>query len=331
MGVAQFSVQAESWQGCTADGYARTGYNGQSDATRKFFKALQIIENDEVMTKRRPPTAGTFARLAMISAAACACLPELVDLTNVAWRQPSKDAVPTSRLPGPRVMGSLHTAADAEIAVDRFRFAAGTPFLDAEAAPPMSSARRLEPAEFALDLPPDRIISETDATARVPDVPKLPDQRREQPETSPAISPVVAERAPAETDAGAGSQPDSGRGPVASAEDGKPAPAAAVATPAPPSLPQSVAPVTKPAVGPAGAEDLAAKAQPPLVGKRVEPKPAAEQPSSKRQAEPSQPPKRATASGTQSGKQKSAATDDVGPAPAPKAKWRPENVNNWPD
>lgn len=288
------------------------------------------------MTKRRPPTAGTFAWLAAVSAVACVGLPEIVDLTYVMGRQPSRDRVAVSNPPGPRVMGSLHTSADAEIAIDRFRFAAGTPFADEDVEQPAALGRRLEPAEHALDLPPDRIApapqangGDLNASRNVvpseraaatpdeagtvrPDAEAATYERREPQEASA----VDGKHAPAAAIAAAGA-----------ADDAKPASEAATVPPPAPSAAvetSAVSPVV-PAVGGQGA----AAVQPPGTDKPVVRKPAAEPQPTKRQAEPKQVTKRATA-GLQSGKRQSAAADD-GEAPTPKAKWRPENINNWPD
>ncbi len=273
------------------------------------------------MTKRRPPTAGTFAWLAAVSAVACAVLPDIVDLTNVTGPHPSRDRVAVSSSPGPRVMGSLHTAADAETAIDRFRFAAGTPFADEVAEQPAAFGRRLEPAEHALDLPPDRIAPAPQSIARDLSTPG-------NVERSEAAAAASDEAGTARPDAEAST--NERREPAgASPSDAEYAPAAAVA--ADDAKPASEAATVPPAAPSALLETSAVSApvQRPEADKPVDRKPAAETQPTKRQLEPKQASKRAIA-GPQVGKRRSAAADD-GEAPAPKAKWRPENLNNWPD
>lgn len=110
------------------------------------------------MSKRRPPTAGTFARLAVASALACAILPEIIDFGSGVWSPKVAPQTPASGSPGPRVMGSLYTADDDGRGVDRFRFATGTPFDDdgevLAARPPVSAAVRTD-GDGAARMAPD--------------------------------------------------------------------------------------------------------------------------------------------------------------------------------
>lgn len=241
----------------------------------------------------------------MASAVACAALPEIASLTAPVWSPWSTARTPAANAAGPRVMGSLQTADETDAGVDRFRFAAGTPFEDeradqdaasgstagADAAKGEAVPERLSPSPVLPEpeaVEARRAIEAIDREARTEHIPlPVPDATpdRREPDTAP-VRPG----------------PDLATPPVA--------------VPEPPASPPGRAslPEPKAAAKPAREVDAVSAAR----GKRpaIEPQQATRRPG-------------ATAGETRS-RRRSAAADDEGKAP-PKVQWRPENLNNWPD
>lgn len=256
------------------------------------------------MSKRRPPTAGTFARLAVASAVACAALPAIVDLTVGIW--PSANTARTTAVitPGPRVMGSLHVEDDEDAGVDRFRFAAGTPFEDGKESPGAAPRSEIEAAIVPADAVPDRVT--TGGVPRQDAVPAsvtaVPQQEARAAED--AAAPVERPEPVTPAVAPAPAQPEQAAQPVPASQNG----AAEAAAP-----PPAASPEMKPLDQARGAD-----AVPALRDKKpaAEPQPAARRPD-------------VSAGGTSRPKRRSASADDEGSAPKPV--WRPENLSNWPD
>ncbi len=267
-------------------------------ATVILLNSLQNIEIDEAMSKRRPPTAGTFARLALASAVACAVLPEIVDLSAGIWSRPNAARTDVNPSPGPRVMGSLHTADDAKAGVDRFRFAAGTPFEDEEprAAPKFKDAAAVDTDELL----PEHI-------APSPATPKSAQGVGAAHRGDESVDrQVPAETLPKSIPSAPPDQPEQAAVAPAVVE---PAPQSAQPPPATVSAPETTA-----------EEKPAFKADAMPVAR--EKKPA---------ADPQQATRRTGATGreTSRAQRRSAAADgDVSP---PKAQWRPDNLTNWPE
>lgn len=292
-----------------------------------LLKTLLNIELDEVMSERRPPTAGTFARLAVVSAIACVALPRIVDLAAPYWRDARIEKAPTnitpvssvtvpsvtsSSLSGPRVMGAYQTVDDVAAGVDRFRFAAGSPF-DEESVVPGARPDITGRAAGASDATiPDRM-------APAAELEPAPTVREpvELPEASEPSERAKAERPKAERPKE--SELNEQHVPL---EDMRPAPpavalpdAAGPAAASPPATATKAAPPAGPAVVPVAK---------PVPVSRGEPRTAETQKSTRRKAASTGN----AASTSRSRRQSASAVDeDVVAKPV----WRPENLNNWPN
>lgn len=294
-----------------------------------LLKSLLNTELDEVMSKRRPPTAGTFAQLAVASAVACAVLPEVVDLAMPFLRHSSAGTVSSrgthvasgtgSTVTGPRVMGSYHAVDDGAQGVDRFRFAAGTPFDDESAESGAMPDINRGGAGASDGTIPDRIAPAAalePAPAPAMPAPVEPSKASDQVKPSKGSEQierqVSPETAPAAEHYTATAVEDAGPAlatPVARPDAAAPAPTSPLATQTTAAAPagSAVVPVAK-----------------PVPVSRGEP----------RAAEPHKATVRKAASTGSSGnsgrsRRQSASADDEDVVAKPA--WRPENLNNWPN
>lgn len=251
------------------------------------------------MAKHYRPTAGTFFRLALATAAAYAILPAAVERYRAIWPVEDKPVAPAGA-DATRVMAAVYGDPDSDARIDRLGFALNAPFAVREAG---TDARELRPNAPAVDAEPAAARATEAATEPVTPIDPALQPTTPTPKHEPAEAPAAPERRDTEVAA-----PGATATPLETRDAAVPPPQAA----SPPVAPAAGQGQQKPAPETAAARET--PAAPP-------PKP----PTPDIAAPP--PPPLPTAKPSPRERRRARIADGEDSKPA----WRPTHLPNWPE